>query len=233
MALIENFFRNKGLSINPLKEGLSPLAGPRLRRYSHSFTSVTIDPSKHRLTVEHNGNMGNTDADVVKNVQQLVQRLKAANNTDGGFIESIFRKIKPVLVDGSPDYSYTEIYKIPKTGTVVPPVGESAVNELVDIEDPSSKAKVSSGGITTIGHVDDKSKSATADLEKSLIDVGFEQQRTLDGKMFVRHTTGSVVKIKGNFAEVKTNGKKYNVDMTKFKPSDIIKLVGSSTVSAI
>jgi hypothetical protein len=219
-SLAENFFRGNGLSINPLKEGLSPLNGPKLRNYNQGLTTVTIDPSKHTLTINHNGNMGNTDSDVVKNVQALIQKLKAANNADGSYIESIFRKIKPSAVDGSPDYSYAEVYKLPKQGLTKP------VEELVDLDnDPT--ARVDNDGISTVGHYDDKGISSGADaIEDILVSNGFKKEKNLAGStVFRNYKTGSSVKVDGANAEVLASGKKYRVDLNKINPEDIIKLL--------
>jgi hypothetical protein len=112
MSILTNKFPENTTKIK--EAGTSPLAGPKLRRYAFGVTEVTIDPSKHTMTISHNGNMGARDADIVSNVQSLIQKLKSGSNTDGSYIESIFRKMKPAKVDGSPDYSYTEIYKLPK-----------------------------------------------------------------------------------------------------------------------
>ena len=219
-SLAENFFRGNDLSINPLKEGLSPLIGPKLRSYNIGLTNVAIDPSNRTLTISHNGNMGNSDSDVVKNVQALVQKLKAANNTDGSYIESIFRKMKPVAVEGSPDYSYSEVYKLPKTGQTKP------VEELVDLDnDPT--AKIDHNGISTIGHVDDKNTLAKSNsIENVLSSNGFKKEKNLAGSTVFKHyKTGSSVKVDGTNAEVLSSGKKYRVDLNKINPEDIIKLL--------
>jgi hypothetical protein len=111
MSVLTNKFPENASKI---KEA-SPLVGPKLRKYAFGVTEVTIDPSKRTMTVSHNGNMGASDAEIVSNVQSLIQKLKSGSNADGSYIESIFRKMNPVKVDGSPDYSYTEVYKLPKS----------------------------------------------------------------------------------------------------------------------
>jgi len=111
-------------------------------------------------------------------------------------------------------------------------LGESVVKELVDIDnDPT--AKINTGGITTIGHVDDKGgMSAAQQLEKSLIAADFVPRKGLDGSKTFKSKSG-YVKISGNNAEVNVNGKKYNVDLNKFKPADIMKLITVSTAPTI